>query len=755
VNIGNAGSVQKILAAVDVEDPLYYANINVDDSADASAKTVTLSSFTPSGDTPWGQISGLAPAAISYEYADTNSVHFWTGKAADTVDILGSGVTTGVYSGGGADTINVGNAGSVKGILGELLIETLADTATLNVDASADTAAQTVTISSYTPAGDTPWDKIVGLAPAVITYEDVNVSSVSITTGQGADTVNVQSIGVTTYLSTSGGADTVNVGNAGSVQGILGTLNVENPNTNNTTLNVDDSADGTGRTFTLSSFTPSFDSDSPWGCIAGLAPKAIQYEYADVSSLSVSTGKGADTVGVWSTGVSTSIYNYGGQDTVNVGYQNKLDYINGVLVVDSVSGQTQLNVNDSADMAAHTATLKASLIPEIVGLAPVAIGYGNLSSLSITTGTAADTVNVYSTYYPTTLNSGGGQDTVNVGYNGVLSYITGALTVKNTPSYTALTIDDSAASAAQTASIESGAVTGLAPVTISYVQNDLSGLTVKGGTGGNTFTVANTPYNPGKNPVTTLNSGGGNDKVVIKATTGPLSVNGGAGNDTLVGRNATNIWKVTGSNAGTVGNVSFSAVENLTGGSGVDEFVFSDGKSVSGKIDGGGGGNDWLDYAAYTSSVTVNLATGSATGIAGGIANIRNVRGGQGGNTLTGNSQGNILIGGNGADTIVGGSGRSILIGGKGTDTINGGSGDDIVIGGYTSYDGSSDANDQALIAIMAEWQSTVDPFSTRVSKITAGVGPMLAKLVAGTTVFTDGNPNNLNGGGGSNWLFN
>src|SRR3954454_19945693 len=59
---------------------------------------------------------------------------------------------------------------------------------------------------------------------------------------------------------------------------------------------------------------------------------------------------------------------------------------------------------------------------------------------------------------------------------------------------------------------------------------------------------------------------------------------------------------------------------------------------------------------------------------------------------------------------------------------------------------GSSDANDQALMAILAEWQSTVAPSSIRAAKTTAGVGPMLAKLVNGTTVFTDNNPNTLNG---------
>jgi hypothetical protein len=55
-----------------------------------------------------------------------------------------------------------------------------------------------------------------------------------------------------------------------------------------------------------------------------------------------------------------------------------------------------------------------------------------------------------------------------------------------------------------------------------------------------------------------------------------------------------------------VAGVTFSAFPNLTGGTGMDIFKFSAGKGVTGAINGGGGG-DWLDYAAYTTAVTVNL----------------------------------------------------------------------------------------------------------------------------------------------------
>jgi hypothetical protein len=195
---------------------------------------------------------------------------------------------------------------------------------------------------------------------------------------------------------------------------------------------------------------------------------------------------------------------------------------------------------------------------------------------------------------------------------------------------------------------------------------------------------------------------------------------------------------------------------NLTGGTAMDTFVFSPGGMITGKINGGGGG-DWLDYSAFTTAVTVNLSTGTATDVGGGIANIQNTRGGQGASKLTGNFQGNILIGGAGTNTITGGSGRSLLIAGTGKAKVVGKSGADILIGGSTSYNSSSLANDMALDSILAEWQSGAS-YATRISTIKSGVGPGSADtLVWGSTVHSNGKANTLTGGGGKkgqNWFF-
>jgi Ca2+-binding RTX toxin-like protein len=140
--------------------------------------------------------------------------------------------------------------------------------------------------------------------------------------------------------------------------------------------------------------------------------------------------------------------------------------------------------------------------------------------------------------------------------------------------------------------------------------------------------------------------------------------------------------------------------------------------------------------------------------VTNGVSNIQSVRGGQGGNTLTGNSQGNILVGGAGSNVIQGGNGRSILIGGTGTDQVTGGSADDIVIAGTVTYATNGDWT--ALAVIFVEWQSA-DPYLTRINKIkNLGVGPNNQyKLVWGNTVLdNDMAPATLTGGAGTDWFF-
>jgi hypothetical protein len=111
----------------------------------------------------------------------------------------------------------------------------------------------------------------------------------------------------------------------------------------------------------------------------------------------------------------------------------------------------------------------------------------------------------------------------------------------------------------------------------------------------------------------------------------------------------------------------------------------------------------------------VNLRTGWAAGVGGGVRNVQNVTGGSGNDVLIAGASGSvlkgsdeaILLGGPGNDLLITGS-RSLLIGGSGADHLTAGK-DSILIGGTTVYvnEATGAVKLEALHRIMAEWTSS------------------------------------------------
>jgi hypothetical protein len=509
----------------------------------------------------------------------------------------------------------------------------------------------------------------------------------------------------------------------------MGALTITDP-PSYTAVNVDDSADNTSRVVGMGTVTVS---GASFGSITGLAPSAIQYKYADTSAVTVQTNNA--TVNVRATGVPVNLIGHSG-DTVNVGNAGSVQAINGDLTITNPPSFTTLNVDDSVDAAALTVTLDTVTIDgsnygRITGLAPAAIlyNYSDTYTVTVQTGGAVSgaTVNVLATGVPVNL-IGQGHDTVNVGNVGSVQAIIGALTVSNPPSFTTLNVDDSADGTTPTVTLGTvtingsayGSITGLAPAAIQYKYADTNTVTVQTGVGGATVNALATgkPVNLIGNP------------------SGPIS---------LFASDADNNWSITSQNAGAlssallVGTVTFSGAANLHGGNEADTFVFADGAGVDGTIDGGGGTNS-LDYSGYSSSVVVDLQTGSATGVGQGAANIQIVTGGTGG----GAGVYNILVG-NGGNVLTGGDGRrNLLIAGASASTLIGGNDDDILIGGTTAYD--TEAGLASLQAIMAYWSSTTDDYATRVGNLLSGNG---VPLLDATVVTNNGGGNTLTGNHG------
>jgi hypothetical protein len=215
----------------------------------------------------------------------------------------------------------------------------------------------------------------------------------------------------------------------------------------------------------------------------------------------------------------------------------------------------------------------------------------------------------------------------------------------------------------------------------------------------------------------------------------------GSGTNTLTGANVANTWDLTGSNTGTInGTFTFTAFANLIGGTAANDFVFSDGQGVTGKITGGGTSGNKLDYSAYSTGIYVNLHSGVATGTAG-IRKIQQVQGGNGNDILVGYGSGIVLHAGAGNDLIIGGPGLA---------TLQSGSGQDIVIAGSTS----DDTNAAALKTIEAYWSNTSIDQATRYQQLSTLGTPTGGYKLTPATVMHAAASDTLALGSAIDWLF-
>jgi hypothetical protein len=649
-----------------------------------------------------------------------------TGTGNDKVNVYATKGELDDYNPGGTDNTNIG-FGSLASISGPVYVYGVGSTALL-VDDNKDSTACNATLTSST---------VTGLGNAGTIYYNLGgVTSLTVNGGTVANTFNIQSTVAATPVTVNGGAvaDTFNVGNtSNNLNNILGALTINGGGSN--TLNVKDQGSATGQSYTLSNTTLTR---------SGIA--TIRYSYLTNLNITASSNDKLTLLAPAPT-VATTFNGGAGSNTLQGANVSNTWTISGANSgkVGSVSfSNVQYLIG-----GALSDSFKLQPLGSVTGTIN---GSGGTNTLDYSSRTTGVTVNL-ATGAATAIHGGAAG-----GFSGISALV-------GSSSTSDLLIGPNATNTWIISGANSGTVGTFG---FSAVEN------LTGGTSTDAFKFTSAGSVTGKidggGGTNTLDySGDGGVAATVNLATSTATKTGGfahilklvgssSTSDRLIGPNTTNTWTLTGANAGTLGAFSFSAVENLTGGSGLDLFVFRAGATVSGKIDGGGGGTDWLDYAAYTTPVTVNLATNSATGVGGGIAHIRNVRGGRGGNTLTGTALGNILIGGAGPNTLVGGAGRSLLIGGPGKDTITGHSGGDILIAGSTDYDASSLAHDLALESLLAEWQSA-NSYATRIGHLKNGGGLNGSnKLIWGVTVHDNStaNANKLTGGGGAsgqNWF--
>jgi hypothetical protein len=90
----------------------------------------------------------------------------------------------------------------------------------------------------------------------------------------------------------------------------------------------------------------------------------------------------------------------------------------------------------------------------------------------------------------------------------------------------------------------------------------------------------------------------------------------------------------------------FSGLDQIYAGTSADQFNFTEAGTIAALINAGSG-VDEINYSAYNSSATVNLTTGSATGVHLGalssISGFENITGSEFADTLTGDTQNNTI----------------------------------------------------------------------------------------------------------------
>lgn len=586
---------------------------------------------------------------------------------------------------------------------------------------------------------------------------------VTLTTGGGADQVNVTSTlaGVHTRVETGAGIDDVFVGSGpnGSLAGIQGPLSI-NTGANTNTLTLCDAAAVTGNqnvalhlNQVLGFAGPTdntaidFQGQLKLHLLASDAPALAEHFVLDKPSAEVTldTGAGDHTVDVLGLVHPATINAGSGADTVNAGFSShKLDGLQGALLFNAGGGADVLNVADQATGAGRVYLLTGTTLGRS-GASPIGFD-ANLETVHLLTSSFNDKISLGDTGSKTvTIDAGQGTDR-----------LTG-------PGIASVwTVDGT------------NAGTVNANVGFANVEN------LTGGANTDRFVLRNSQHVTG-----TIDGGGGQDELDVSADTAPVTVDlqthkitgaqvqafqaiesfvgGTTTHGTLNGPDLPGAYQIDGVDQGHLntlgaGNFLFRGFENLTGGSQFDTFFFATAGQLTGKLDGGDG-VDKLDYSAVTDAVNVDLGHGLASRVAQ-VANIENVTGGAGNDTLLGDGHNNrldgsagndVLVGGLGNDTLLGGIGRDLLIGGKGSDTLSGGADEDILVGTSTAHD----ADAAALAAVMAEWTSGND-YQTRVDHLR---GPHGGKngttFLQAATVHDDAAKDTLDGGAdASDWFW-
>jgi Planctomycete extracellular len=187
VNIGNAANgVQSILGDVQVQNDPSFTLINIDDGPNANARNFAIDQW----DGNLGAIGGLAPAYITWDRSDVQTLNITTGTNADQISLLRTSEAINFYHANlfnARDNLIIGNdVDGMQSITGAIRVSHTAGLAFTDVTLK-DTADAVGRSAVWTHNASGSIFTIAGMAPAAISYDYQAVVFLNVLGGSGND----------------------------------------------------------------------------------------------------------------------------------------------------------------------------------------------------------------------------------------------------------------------------------------------------------------------------------------------------------------------------------------------------------------------------------------------------------------------------------------------------------------------------------------------------------------------------------------
>lgn len=359
-------------------------------------------------------------AAITYAQAEF--VNLLGTPDADTILVAGTAEATAytVNGWGGNDTIQVDTVFRLPPLpnsdlplvpprdtlLGRLTVQGSLGRDLLEILDGENAAAATYTVTAT---------RVARTGLAAINYG--TIESLVLRAGGGNDALRVQSTatGVATSIFGGFGNDRFQVADLGNViRNLRGRLALEG-NAGEDTIDLDDQNNHAATTHVLRDGEYVHGNQQP-------------IQYGTVESVNLNAGRGDDLLRVEGTtaGVMSLVSGGIGHDRIELGSAaNVLDPIAGPLRIRGAAGRDSLQLRDQASAVARTYTITSTTLERAGG---PAISYDTLENISLASGSGADWVRVLGTPGDTTIQTGSGDDTVDLGgYVVNIAYTGGSL----------------------------------------------------------------------------------------------------------------------------------------------------------------------------------------------------------------------------------------------------------------------------------------------------------------------------------------